>query len=68
VNPTAVGVQDAEAVWADFSDFVTFWQVPERTHHQTANGVEFIVGELAVEKLVEVLDRRQGLDQEITAG
>src|SRR5471030_1302372 len=66
MNPTAVGVQDAETVRADFSDFVAFWQVPERAHHQAANRVELVVGELAVEELVEVLDRRQRLDQEVT--
>ena len=68
MNPAAVSIQDAEAVRAYFSDFVAFWQVPERTHDQPAHSVEFVVGEFAVKELVEVLDRGQCLDQEVTAG
>lgn len=68
VNSAAVSIQDAEAVGADFSDFIAFWQVPERTHDQAADGVEFIVGEVTVEELVEVFDRGRGFDQEVAAG
>src|SRR5450830_463778 len=68
VDATAVGIQDAETIRADFGDFITLGQVSERTHHQAADGVELIIGEFAVEELVEVLDRRQCLDQEVAAG
>ena len=33
VDPPAVGIEHTEAIGADFSDFVAFWQVAKRTHH-----------------------------------
>ena len=59
MDTTAVRIEDAEAIRADLGGFVAFWQMAKRIHHQAAHGVEFIVGEFAVEELVEVLDRRQ---------
>src|SRR5690606_34405138 len=68
VDAPAVGVQHPEAVTADSSDFVAFGQMAECVHHQTADGIELLVGELTVEELVEAVDRGERLDDEITAG
>ena len=66
MHPAAVGVEHAEAVLADLGHFVALGQVAEGIHHQAADGVELAVGELGVEGFVEVLDRGQRLDQEVT--
>src|SRR5690606_17731140 len=68
VYTAAVGVEHAEAEAVDLGDFVALGQVAEGAHHQARDGVEFIVGEGAVEELVEAVVGRQRLDQEVAAG
>src|SRR5690606_17775150 len=68
VYTAAVGVEHAEAEAVDLGDFVALGQVAEGAHHQARDGVELIVGEGAVEELVEAVDGRQRLDQEVAAG
>src|SRR3990167_7792933 len=68
VNPPAVGADHAEAEAADVGDFVALGQMAEGAHYQAADGVEFIIGKLAVEGLVQTVDRGQRLDQEVARG
>ena len=40
----------------------------EGIHHQAAEGVELFIGEVRVELIIELFDRRQPLDQEVAGG
>jgi hypothetical protein len=56
VQAAAIGTQDLNTDAIDLDDFVALGHATEVTQNQTADGIEFLVGEIAVERNVEIID------------
>src|SRR5688500_12696354 len=56
MHATAVGAHDAETEAFERRGLATLGDAAERLHDEPADGVERIVGELAAEVLVEIVD------------
>src|SRR5690606_38302351 len=68
MHAAAVGVEDAYTESIQLDNLVALGQMAEGVHDQAAEGVELLIGEVGIELLVELFDRRQALDQEVAGG
>ncbi len=58
-DTAAVSHGDLELVTINFNAFTARGKVAESLHHQTANGIHFIITEAGTKYLVKILDRRK---------
>src|SRR5882724_885444 len=67
-HTAGIGLGYTELETAEHGFFAGFRQMAEFGSYHAADGVELVVGELAAEAVVEIGDRRQGIDQEAAVG
>ena len=60
-----IGVDHLEFEVAYGGGFIADRHVPEGLNHQSAYGIEFLITEIAVEVLVEIIDGCECLDKEV---
>lgn len=65
-NATIVRIEHRETPAGEIGGFLTARHVAEALDHQTTDGVEFLIGEVGIEVLVEVIDGGQRADGELT--
>src|SRR5689334_1740946 len=63
VDASPVEAHDLELAIRELQRLAAPWQATELLHHQARDGIELVVGQLGLEVLVELVDRRLAADE-----